>query len=79
MATDIFEHAKVLRERDEDALQSELVRLREDLFRARFSLNTGQLTDTSRLQRVRRQIARVETVQNERRRAASGRAAGSEG
>lgn len=36
--------------------------LREDLFRTRFKLATGDLEDTSAIRKMRRDIARIETV-----------------
>ncbi len=40
---------------------------REELMRLRFQKETGELTDTSRLRQVRRDIARMLTILNERR------------
>lgn len=67
MATEIYEAAKVLRERADDSLRSELVSLQEKLWRARFDLKRGHLSDTALLERIKRQIARLQTVQSERR------------
>jgi large subunit ribosomal protein L29 len=58
-----------LRAKDEAALQKEL----QDLLRAQFSLRmqraTQQLTNTSQIRKVRRDIARVRTVLTEKTRA----------
>jgi large subunit ribosomal protein L29 len=59
-------NASELRAKDQAALSKEL----EDLLRAQFSLRmqkaTQQLTNTSQLGRVRRDIARVRTVLREK-------------
>lgn len=59
-------NAKELREKDDAALGKEL----EDLLRAHFSLRmqaaTQQLSNTSQLGKVRRDIARVRTVMKEK-------------
>ncbi len=61
--------ASELRSNDAAALQKEL----EDLLKAQFSLRmqkaTQQLTNTSQIRKVRRDIARVRTVMNEKARA----------
>ncbi len=58
--------AKELRSKDATALSKEL----QDLLRAQFSLRmqkaTQQLQNTSQLRNVRRDIARVRTVLNEK-------------
>lgn len=40
--------------------------LRDELMRLRFQQVAGQLTDTSRLRVLRRQIARMETILNQK-------------
>ena len=56
-----------LRGKDADALTKEL----QDLLKAQFSLRmqraTQQLTNTSQLRKVRRDIARVRTIMGEKR------------
>ena len=47
-------------------IESKLDDAREELFKLRFQLATGQLSDTSRLASVRRDIARYQTVLRER-------------
>lgn len=47
-------------------IESKLDDAREELFKLRFQLATGQLSDTSRLASVRRDIARHQTVLRER-------------
>lgn len=39
---------------------------RQELMNLRFQVVTGQLTDTSRLNKMRKEIARYETIINER-------------
>jgi large subunit ribosomal protein L29 len=53
-------------------LDSALADAKRELWQARFELSTRQLKDYSLIQRTRRSIARILTVQNERR---SGRTA----
>ncbi len=58
--------AKQLRDMDDKELQKQLDELRKDLFGLRFSNATGELDDTARLGRVRRDLARTLTVTRER-------------
>jgi large subunit ribosomal protein L29 len=48
-----------------DEVKVKLADAREELMKLRFQQVSGQLTDTSRLRIVRREIARLITVQNE--------------
>ncbi len=48
-----------------DAIQARLNDAREELMRLRFQQATGELTDTSRLRQVRRDIARLLTIYHE--------------
>lgn len=50
----------------EQELEQRLKQSREELFNLRFQQATGQLENTSRLNEVRRDIARLLTVQNSR-------------
>ncbi|HWX74037.1 MAG TPA: 50S ribosomal protein L29 [Solirubrobacteraceae bacterium] len=63
--------AKQLRDMDETELQKQLAELRKDLFGLRFANATGELDDTARLGRVKRDLARALTVARERELAAS--------
>lgn len=54
-----------LRNKSAQELQDELLALRKEQFNLRMQLATGQLTQTHRMQQVRRGIARVKTVMNE--------------
>ncbi len=60
--------ASEIRELSDDALMSRLNDTREELMRLRFQQSTGELTDTSRLPQVRRDISRLLTILNERNR-----------
>ncbi len=40
--------------------------LREDVFRLRFKLSTGELEDTSKIKQTRKDIARIKTILTER-------------
>jgi large subunit ribosomal protein L29 len=52
---------------DNQNLESELKNCKEELFKLRFQKATGQLETHGRLKAVRRDIARIETVLQERR------------
>jgi large subunit ribosomal protein L29 len=61
---------KEIREMPVEALQAKLADVREELMKLRFQQVTGQLTDTSRLRQLRKDIARFETILNESKQAA---------
>ena len=48
-------------------LEEQLTQAKRDLWQARFALNTRQLKDYSSIPQTRRTIARILTVQRERR------------
>ena len=50
----------------DDKINAELDGAREELMNLRFQQSTGELLDTSRMREVRRSIARMETILNER-------------
>jgi large subunit ribosomal protein L29 len=52
-------------------IEAKLVDAREELMKLRFQQVTGQLTDTSHLRVLRREIARMETILGEQSRAES--------
>ena len=58
--------ASDLRELSEDELQAKARELRDEIFSARVRHTTGQLEDTARIGRLRRDLARAETVLRER-------------
>jgi len=70
--------ARELRELSDEELAKKLRELKEELFNLRFQAATGQLDNPMRIRQVRREIARVQTIQRERELAAH-RAQGSEG
>ena len=49
-----------------DQLQDELVNLKKEQFNLRFQRATGQLENTSRVRVVRKDIARVRTLQRQK-------------
>ena len=53
-----------------DQLQEELLSLKKEQFNLRFQRATGQLENTSRVRVVRRDIARIKTLQSRQRAAA---------
>jgi large subunit ribosomal protein L29 len=60
-----------IRKLNEDEIRSKtLPDAREEYMKLRFQQVTGQLTDTSRLKALRRDIARMETILKESERAA---------
>jgi len=58
--------AAELRELSDDELQERLAEGREELFNLRFQIVTGQLDNPRRIADVKREVARVLTVQRER-------------
>lgn len=60
-----------LRDKTLDQLREELVTLKKEQFNLRFQGATGQLENTSRVRSVRREIATVMTVLNEKARDAA--------
>jgi large subunit ribosomal protein L29 len=58
--------AKELRDLEDRELAKQVTTLRKDLFGLRFSHATGELDDTARVGRVKRDLARALTVAHER-------------
>mgnify|MGYP000973888454 CR=1 FL=1 len=58
--------ASELRQKDDAGLQMELLELRKAQFSLRMQLATQQLNNSSQLGKVRKDIARVKTIQRER-------------
>ena len=54
-----------------DQLQDELLSLKKEQFNLRFQRATGQLENTSRVKVVRRDIARIKTLQSKQRQTAA--------
>ncbi len=57
--------ASEIRELSPDDVDRKLVEARQELFNLRFQHATGALENTSRLTQVRRELARLLTVQSE--------------
>ena len=55
-----------LRDLKSGEIETKLTDSREELMKLRFQAVTGQLTDTSRLRILRREIARMETILREK-------------
>jgi large subunit ribosomal protein L29 len=58
--------AAELRDLSDEELRGKLRELQEELFNLRFQLATGQIENVSRIRTVRRDIARLKTVQQQR-------------
>jgi large subunit ribosomal protein L29 len=55
-----------IRKMSVEEMQAKISDMREELMKLRFQQVTGQLTDTSRLRLLRRDVARMETIFGER-------------
>ena len=64
-------NASDLREKSSDELKTELTNLKKESFNLRFQQATGQMEGTARMRTVRRDVARVMTILNEKARAAA--------
>ncbi|WP_412564204.1 50S ribosomal protein L29 [Thalassobius sp. MITS945101] len=64
-------NANELRDKTPDQLREELSALKKEAFNLRFQQATGQLENTARMREVRRDVARVATVLNEKAQAAA--------
>lgn len=64
-----------LRNKSEKELSQELVELRREQFNLRMQRGTGQLGNPARFKEVRREIARIKTVLNEKTMNTQGKAA----
>ena len=60
---------KNIRDQDAGALKDELASLKKEQFNLRFQAATNQLERPARIREVRRDIARIQTLQGERARA----------
>lgn len=60
-----------LRQKSDDELNDELQSLKREQLNLRFQTVSGQLEATSRVREVRKDIARIKTIMNERRPAAA--------
>ncbi len=55
-----------LKQKTDDQLQQEMLELKREQFNLRFQSATNQLEKPSRVRVVRRTIARIQTLQNQR-------------
>ena len=60
-----------LRTKSDDQLAGQLVELKREQFNLRFQSATNQLERPARIKEVRREIARIKTLQSERSRASA--------
>ena len=58
--------ANELRDKTPDQLRDELANLKKEAFNLRFQQATNQLENTARMRIVRRDVARVKTILNEK-------------
>ncbi len=58
--------AKDIREMSTEDLVVKCKELKEELFNLKFQLSLGQLANTAKIREVRREIARMNTILNER-------------
>ena len=54
-----------------DQLGDELIKLKKEQFNLRFQKATGQIENTARVRKIRRDIARIKTSQQQRAQSAS--------
>jgi large subunit ribosomal protein L29 len=59
--------ASDIRSRSDDELSEEVDTLSKEIFNLRFQRASGQLENTARVRQVRRNIARIKTILDERR------------
>ncbi len=57
-----------IRELSSEELVKKEAELREDVFRLRFKLSTGELEDTSKIKQAKKDIARIKTILGQRER-----------
>jgi large subunit ribosomal protein L29 len=62
--------AEDIRALSDDQVTDELLKLKKEQFTLRFQDATGQLEKTARVRQVRRDIARIKTIQAEKKSAA---------
>ena len=58
--------AEDIRQKTDDELAGQLIDLRKEAFNLRFQRASGQLENTGRVREVRRDIARIKTILNQR-------------
>ncbi len=65
-------NASELRDKSADQLKDQLGDLKKEAFNLRFQQATGQLENTARMSQVKRDVARVKTILNEKAAQAAG-------
>jgi len=65
-------NAQELRDKSADQLNEQLSDLKKEAFNLRFQQATGQIENTARMRTVKRDVARVKTILNEKAAAAAG-------
>ena len=63
--------AAELKDKTPEQLREQLVALKKEAFNLRFQQATGQMESTARMRAVRRDVARIETVMNQKAAAAA--------
>lgn len=58
--------AQELKDKSPEQLREQLVALKKEAFNLRFQKATGQLENTARVRAVRRDVARVQTLLNQK-------------
>ena len=58
--------ASDVKDKTQDQLQDDFLKLKKEQFNLRFQGASGQLEKTSRMKEVRRDIARIKTIQRQR-------------
>lgn len=58
--------ADELRELNDEEIQKRANEIKEELFNMRFQVATQQTTNYARIKQLKKQIARIKTIQNER-------------
>ncbi|KPP89726.1 MAG: LSU ribosomal protein L29 RpmC [Rhodobacteraceae bacterium HLUCCA08] len=67
-------NATELRDKTPDQLRDDLLALKKEAFNLRFQQASGALENTARMRSVRRDVAKVKTILNEKAAAAAGEA-----
>ncbi len=63
--------AAEFRQKTDDELSEQLTELKKEALNLRFQTSSGQLESTARVRVVRRDVARILTIQNQRRAASA--------
>ncbi len=63
--------APEFRQKTDDELSEQLTELKKEALNLRFQTSSGQLESTARVRVVRRDVARILTIQNQRRAASA--------